>query len=104
MDRGVLHVQGPNGGGKTTLMRAVSGGLVPARGHVWVSGLDVHRHAPARRHISFVPAAPELPDFLTVTEAFQFVASLRRVPDWNGRSWCDALNLDPALTLSVASA
>jgi ABC-type transport system involved in cytochrome c biogenesis ATPase subunit len=65
---------------------------------------DVHRHAPARRHISFVSANPELPDFLSVTEAYQFAASLRRVPDWNGRSLCAALNLDPSLTLANASA
>ncbi|HEY2400880.1 MAG TPA: ATP-binding cassette domain-containing protein [Steroidobacteraceae bacterium] len=104
MDRGILHMQGPNGGGKTTLMKAMSAALVPTSGRVLVSGQDVHRHAPARRHISFVSANPELPDFLSVTEAYQFAASLRRVPDWNGRSLCAALNLDPSLTLANASA
>jgi ABC-2 type transport system ATP-binding protein len=104
MDCGILHVRGPNGGGKTTLMRAICGALSPTAGSVLVSGKDVHRHAPARRHISFASATPELPDFLSVTEAFQFVASLRRVPEWNGRSYCEALNLDPTLTLSNASA
>jgi ABC-2 type transport system ATP-binding protein len=104
MDCGILHVQGPNGGGKTTLMKAMSGALSPTAGSVLVSGKNVHQHAPARRHISFVSATPELPDFLSVTEALQFVASLRRVPDWNGRSFCEALNLDPTLTLSNTSA
>lgn len=104
MDPGILHIKGPNGGGKTTLMKAMSGGLVPAEGHVSVSGKDVHRDVAARRHISFVSATPELPDFLSVTEAYQFVASLRRTPDWDGRSLCEKLNLDPALTLSNASA
>jgi ABC-type multidrug transport system ATPase subunit len=104
MDRGILHINGPNGGGKTTLMKAMSGALVPSEGYVLVSGEDVQRHAPARRHISFVSANPELPDFLSVTEAYRFVASLRRVPDWDGRSLCEALNLDPNLILSNASA
>jgi ABC-2 type transport system ATP-binding protein len=104
MDSGLLHVRGPNGGGKTTLMKAISGALTPTAGSVLVSGRDVHRHAPARRHISFASATPELPDFLSVTEAYQFVASLRRVPDWNGSAFCEALNLDPTLTLSSASA
>jgi len=104
MDRGILHLQGPNGGGKTTLMRALSGALTPASGRVLVSGRDVHRHAPARRHIAFASATPELPDFLSVTEAYQFVASLRRVPEWKGQPFCAALSLDPALILSNASA
>ena len=104
MDRGILLLQGPNGGGKTTLMKAMSGALVPTAGRVLVSGQDVHRHAPARRHISFVSAIPELPDFLSVTEAYQFAASLRRVPNWNGAPLCEALNLDPALMLARASA
>ncbi len=29
MDRGILHMQGSNGGGKTTLMKAMSGALCP---------------------------------------------------------------------------
>jgi ABC-type multidrug transport system ATPase subunit len=99
-----VGIGGPNGGGKTTLMKAMSGALSPAAGSVLVSGKDVHRHAPARRPISFVSATPELPDFLSVTEACQFVASLRRVPDWNSRPFCEALNLDPSLTLANTSA
>jgi len=85
-------------------MRALSGALTPASGRVLVSGRDVHRHAPARRHIAFASATPELPDFLSVTEAYQFVASLRRVPEWKGQPFCAALSLDPALILSNASA
>jgi len=104
MDAGILHITGPNGGGKTTLMKAMSGGLLPSEGSVLVSGMNVHEIATARRHIAFVAATPELPDFLSVSEAYQFIASLRRAPDWDGRSLCEALNLDPALPLSSASA
>jgi ABC-type multidrug transport system ATPase subunit len=104
MDRGILHLQGPNGGGKTTLMKAMSGALTPTSGRVLVSGQDVHRQAAARRHIAFASAIPELPDFLSVTEAYQFVASLRRAPQWQGQPFCAALNLDPALILAHASA
>jgi len=103
-DPGIIHITGPNGGGKTTLMKAMSGGLLPTRGSVLVSGMDVHEITSARRHIAFVAATPELPDFLSVSEAYQFIASLRRAPAWDGRSLCEALNLDPALPLSSASA
>jgi ABC-2 type transport system ATP-binding protein len=104
LDRGIIHITGPNGGGKTTLMKAMSGALLPTEGSVLVFGKDVHQLAATRRHISPVAATPELPDFLSVAEAYQFIASLRRAPDWDGRSLCEALNLDPALPLSSASA
>jgi ABC-type multidrug transport system ATPase subunit len=104
MDRGVLHIKGPNGGGKTTLMRAMSGGLFPAQGRVVVNNKDVHKSVEARRNIAFVSAIPELPDFLTVQEAYQFAAAIRRAPAWEGRSFCEQLNLDRNLPLSSASA
>lgn len=104
MDHGVLHIKGPNGGGKTTLMRAMSGGLFPAHGRVIVNNKDVHKSIEARRNIAFVSAIPELPDFLTVREAYQFTAAIRRVPTWQGLGLCEQLHLDPNLPLSSASA
>lgn len=104
MDRGLLHVTGPNGGGKTTLMKAIGAELMPTRGCVLVAGQDVHRRADARRNIALVSAVPELPEFLTVREAWQFTASLRRARGWDGDALCEALGLDPALLLANASA
>jgi ABC-2 type transport system ATP-binding protein len=102
--RGIVYVEGPNGGGKTTLMRALAGELQPSAGTVQVCGRDVHRSADARRDISFVPATPELPDFLSVAEAYEFTAAIRGMKDWNGREYLEALDLDPTLPLGNASA
>jgi ABC-type multidrug transport system ATPase subunit len=104
MDHGLLHIKGPNGGGKTTLMRAMCGGLFPTHGRVVVNNKDVHKSIDARRNIALVSAIPELPDFLTVREAYQFTAAIRRAPTWEGRRFCEQLNLDPNLPLSSASA
>ena len=102
--RGIVYIEGPNGGGKTTLMRALAGELQPSAGTVRVCGRDVHRSAEARRDISFVPATPELPDFLSVAEAYEFTAAIRGMKDWNGRQYLEALHLDAALPLGSASA
>ena len=101
---GVVHVEGPNGGGKTTLLRALCGELLPSSGEVLVAGQNVHTRALVRRRIAFVPSIPELPDFLSVREAYQFTAGLRGASQWNGESLCADLRLDPQLPLASASA
>ena len=103
-DHGVIHLAGPNGGGKTSLMRAIGGEVRPAKGSVRVLGHDVQASVEGRRHIALVPANPELPEFLTVRQAYQFAASLRRSPMWDGTPYCQAMNLNPNLLLGHASA
>lgn len=104
VNNGVIHLKGPNGGGKTTLLRAMGGELLPSRGSVCVNGQDVHSVVQARRHVALITATPELPSFLTVTEAYEFSASLRGDPNWDGKPYCEALELDPTLRLGHASA
>lgn len=104
MSRGVLLVEGPNGGGKTTLLRAMSGELVPSGGEVLVAGQSVHKSVDARRQIALVPSFSELPGFLSVGEAYEFTASIRGVPGWDGATFCAELGLDPMLPLGNASA
>ena len=100
---GTVHLVGRNGVGKTSLMRAMCGEIRPFAGSVTVGGRDIHRSKAARRNVAFVPSSSELPGFLTVREAYRFAASLRGSKDWDGAKYCDALNLDPALKLSIAS-
>ena len=104
MGPGILYLEGPNGGGKTTLLRAIGGELEPFAGRVRVEGLDVHRPVAARRRIALVPSAAELPDFLSVAEAYEFTASLRGARHWDGRPYLQNLDLEPDLPLASASA
>lgn len=74
---GLWRVTGPNGAGKSTLLRAVAGDIRPGTGSVRLDGRDVHADPPARRAIGWSPVEPELPDFLTVEEAWRMLAALR---------------------------
>lgn len=103
-DHGVVYLEGPNGSGKTSLLRAISGELRPTNGSVKVAGYDVHRSVEGRRKIALVPSEPDLPDFLTVGEAIEFARSLRGEPHWDPRPYCEDLELDCDLVLGAASA
>ncbi len=67
----VLALIGPNGVGKSTLIRAGSGTLKPSAGRVTVDGQDVHRLRVEDRAklIAVVPQAVHLPEAFSVFEA-----------------------------------
>ena len=58
-----VALAGPNGVGKSTLLRLVSGVIKPTRGRITVSGLDISTLSPRERArlVSVVPQDPELP-------------------------------------------
>ncbi|MCB9745588.1 MAG: ABC transporter ATP-binding protein [Alphaproteobacteria bacterium] len=100
-----LHLlEGENGAGKTTLMRCLCGALRPQEGRVEVAGGDPGRSPEVRGRVAWLTAHGDLPEFFTVEEAWQTLASLRRAPSWDGAPLCEALGLPPRLRLAAASA
>jgi iron complex transport system ATP-binding protein len=69
----VVALAGPNGCGKTTLLRAACGMLEPLTGRVWIAGTSdaVHRLPPERRArwIGVVPQMEKLPPGIRTAEA-----------------------------------
>ncbi len=66
----VVALIGPNGVGKSTLLRAAAGQLAPVRGQVLVNGQPLHPLAPAQRArwVAVVPQAIHLPEAFTARE------------------------------------
>lgn len=68
---GIVSVLGRNGVGKTTLMRTITGIILPQRGKVRFNGQDITKlksHQRARLGISYVPQGRELIPDITVAE------------------------------------
>ncbi len=104
IDTGIVHLAGPNGTGKTTLLRTLCGELPARSGSVRIDGRDPFSDHRARAPISLVPARSELPGFLTVGEAWRTAAGLRGAEAWDGTKVAEALELPESLRISTGSA
>lgn len=77
----ILGVIGPSGGGKTTLIRILTGVLAPSSGRVNVLGHEpATADAAQRRRVGYMPQASVLFPNLSVWSNLQFVASLYALP------------------------
>ena len=78
LEKGMYWLQGPNGSGKTTFLRIISG-ILPFRGSINFCGIDLHKKpAEYRRQISWADAEPEYPSFLTGHELVSFYRYIRQ--------------------------
>ena len=77
----VMGLLGPNGSGKTTILRILTGFLRPSSGTARIAGLDVVE-APleARRRLGYVPEDVPLYDWMRVGEFLAFMARIKHVP------------------------
>jgi heme exporter protein A len=75
----LLHVPGPNGTGKTTLLRVVSGLLRPEQGSVTWLGLSIASHrAEYQAALAYAAHEPALKGDLTALENLRFTVGLKR--------------------------
>src|SRR5437879_12247857 len=74
----VLGLLGPNGSGKTTILRILTGYLRPSSGTVSVAGLDIIDDALAvKRRVGYVPENAPLYDGMRVREFLELMARIK---------------------------
>ena len=90
-----VALAGPNGVGKSTLLRLVSGVIKPARGSIEVSGIDVSELSARERArlVAVVPQDPELPNGAPAIE----VVLMGRNPHLGLLSWESDSDVQTAL-------
>jgi heme exporter protein A len=75
----VVHVAGPNGTGKTTLLRVLTGLLRPEQGEVSWKGRSIHKFASDfHAEMAYSAHEPALKGDLTAAENLQFSVGLKR--------------------------
>ncbi|MDD1693643.1 MAG: ABC transporter ATP-binding protein [Methanoregula sp.] len=86
---------GPNGSGKTTMIKMLTGQTRPTDGTATVLGVDVMEDpVGVRGRVGIIPEQETPPSFLTAMEYLRFVAAVRKIPDIETKAdwWFDFLD------------
>jgi len=86
---------GPNGSGKTTMIKMLTGQTQPSGGSATVLGTDVIADpVGVRRKVGIIPEQETPPSFLTAMEYLHFVAAIRNIPEIEKKAdwWFDFLD------------
>ena len=79
---------GPNGSGKTTMIKMLTGQLKPISGRIRVMGIDVVKNpVKVRELVGIIPEQENPPSFLTAEEYLYFVSRIRKTENY--REKCD---------------
>jgi ABC-2 type transport system ATP-binding protein len=86
----VIGLLGPNGSGKTTIMRMLTGFFPPTSGQAWIAGRDVQEDSLAvRRRLGYLPEQVVLYPDLPVRRFLEFVATVKGVAAGRRRAHVD---------------
>ncbi|MGB7788893.1 ABC transporter ATP-binding protein [Methanoregula sp.] len=86
---------GPNGSGKTTMIKMLTGQTKPTGGTATVLGVDVISDpVGVRTRVGIIPEQETPPSFLTAIEYLEFVAAVRKIPEIDKKAdfWFDYLD------------
>ena len=96
VEKGALFgLLGPNGSGKTTMIKMLTGQTRPTSGTATVLGIDaVTDPVGVRGLVGIIPEQETPPSFLTAMEYLRFVAAVRKITDIETKAdwWFDFLD------------
>lgn len=77
---GIFAILGPNGSGKTTMIKCILGMVIPDSGTILLNNKSVLKKWEYRNDINYLPQIANFPANLTVSELIKMVKNLRPKP------------------------
>ena len=74
---GVSAIVGPNGSGKTTIIKCILGMVIPDAGEIVVGDQNIKGDWEYRNHIDYVPQIARFPENLQVSELLEMIKDIR---------------------------
>lgn len=76
-EKGIFAILGPNGSGKTTMIKSILGMVVPEKGDIFIDGQKTHSNGLYRKNIDYLPQIANFPGNLGVKELIKMIKDLR---------------------------
>ena len=98
----ILGYLGPDGSGKSTTVKMITGLLAPSEGQIFFRGEDIRKNlAEYKRHLGYVPEEANLYPYLSGREYLELVGQLRGLIL---RGWASGLTNICASSRSIPAA
>jgi len=72
-----IALLGPNGCGKTTVIKSILGMVLPDEGQITFEGTDIRRDNLYRRHIGYMPQIGRYPENMTIRQVIRMIRGIR---------------------------
>jgi len=78
-DKGAcIALIGPNGCGKTTLIKCILGMVIPTHGNILFNGQEIAKTFEYRQHIGYMPQIGRYPDHMTIGQIIDMMKEIRQ--------------------------
>lgn len=89
-----IALVGPNGCGKTTLIKSILGMVVPTKGDILIKGKSIHNDVNYKHHIGYMPQIGRYPEQMSIGHIFEMILELRASTQPLDRELYEAYQLD----------